>query len=424
MRPLRALPAGAVAGLLALGACTPAAPPAGHVPRHNESSPEPEELLFVEGGGGIRAVVPETGTKSFGVRNATPAPDFSVLYSHRITGDEASLVTIDATSGDRLAGVDAPAGLEFGVASASGEFVVFTEPHEAGVTPWLPAGKKRTKLVVASPHQAGARRTYNLAGNFEVEAFSTDDRELFLLEYTPAMNPSQYRLRRLKLGSGRVTGIERVKQNAPGEMRGTGRIQSFSPTGNELYTLYTQQGPNYAHGGPIDDRPGLTYAFVHLLNLDGGWTHCIDLPMPFGTGPVTTHAFALSADGSRLYVADPSSGGVAVIDPVRMHVRNSTTLNLEPLTRGEASAAVASDGTVYLAGGSQILALDGETLRPIERWRVGREVSGIAASSDGSHVYVGLGRRVGIIESKTGAVSGRIHMTDLESVLRLAAGVE
>jgi DNA-binding beta-propeller fold protein YncE len=207
-------------------------------------------------------------------------------------------------------------------------------------------------------------------------------------------------------------------------MRGTGRIQSFSPTGNELYTLYTQQGPNYAHGGPIDDRPGLTYAFVHLLNLDGGWTHCIDLPMPFGTGPVTTHAFALSADGSRLYVADPSSGGVAVIDPVRMHVRNSTTLNLEPLTRGEASAAVASDGTVYLAGGSQILALDGETLRPIDRWRLGREVSGIAASSDGSHVYVGLGRRVGIIESKTGAVSGRIHMTDLERVLRLAAGVE
>jgi hypothetical protein len=252
----------------------------------------------------------------------------------------------------------------------------------------------------------GATRAYNLKGNFEIEAFSTDDRQLFLLEYRPALNPTRYTLRRLKLESGDVIPIKRSKQNAPGSMRGTGRIALFSPRGHELYTLYTQQGPNYAHG-PDDTHyqdAGGVLAFVHLLNLEGAWTHCIDLPLPFGTGAVTTHALAMSADGSRLYVVDPSSGGVAVIDPSQAKVLESVTMNLESLTKGDASAQVGSNGTLYLAGGSQVLVLDGRTLETMQRWDMGERVSGLTVGSDAARLYLAVRNGVKVVDSATGRV--------------------
>jgi YVTN family beta-propeller protein len=294
--------------------------------------------------------------------------------------------------------------LEPRVASTSGDLLALAEPHQAGATPWLPAGRRRSEIAVVSTGD-GATRSYDLKGNFEIEAFSTDDRQLFLLEYRPALNPTRYTLRRLKLGSGDVIPIKRSKQNAPGSMLGTGRVALFSPSGHELYTLYTQQGPNYAHGddGTHEHDAGAVHAFIHLLNLEGAWTHCIDLPMPFGTGAVTTHALAMSADGTRLYVADPSSGGVAVIDPSRAKVLESVTMDLDALTKGDASAQVGSDGRLYLAGGTQVLALDGRTLEAVGRWEIGERVSGLAVGSDGTRLYLAVRKRVRVIDSASGA---------------------
>ena len=358
-------------------------------------------LLFIDQGADISAVDVSTGEQAFEASRAVISPDGSWLYSER----QGKVSMLDSTTGARLGRIRTAEHLEPSVASTSGRLLALAEPHEAGVTAWLPAGRRRSEIEVVSTGD-GATRAYNLKGNFEIEAFSTNDRQLILLEYRPALNPTRYTLRRLKLDSGDVIPIKRSKQNAPGTMRGTGRIALFSPRGHELYTLYTQQGPNYAHGSDEthdQDAEGV-HAFVHLLNLEGAWTHCIDLPLPFGTGAVTTHALAISADGSRLYVVDPSSGGVAVIDPSRAKVLESVTMNLESLTKGDASAQVGSNGTMYLAGGSQVLVLDGRTLETVQRWDMGERVSGLAVGSDGARLYLAVRNGVKVVDSATGHV--------------------
>jgi hypothetical protein len=359
-----------------------------------------QDVVFAETEGDLSVVAPRDGARALVARSGIASPNFSYVYSLSRREGAPVVTAHDAVSGRGLHRAAAPAGLELRVASVSGKLVALSEPHEPGATPWLPAGRTHTRVAVISTSNESKTRRYNLKGNFELEAFSTDDQQLFLIEYMPSMNPTHYRLRRLVLESGRVKDIARPLQKAPERMNGTGRAQIFSPTGHELYTLYTQQGPNYAHGAAADT--GETYAFVHLLNLDGAWTHCIDLPMPFGTGAVTTHALAVSADGDRLYVADPSSGGLAAIAPKELRVVKSATINLRALTAGRASASVASGGTLYLGGGAQILAIDGESLEVIDRRRLSNRVLGLEVSSDGRRLYVAHPNELSVLDAATG----------------------
>lgn len=374
------------------------------------------DRLLVRTRSGHAIVDPATQTIVARAPHSVVSPDSSRLFSVEDKGGSSRVATLDSTTGRELAGAAAPRGLRPGVASSDGGLLAFAPPLEKGITPWLPEGKRRTRIAVVRTDGSQGAASYNLKGNFELEGFSTSGRQLFLLEYMPAMNPTNYELRRLQLESGRVRQIPESKQNAPGSMRGTGRISSFSPSGHELYTLYTQQGPNYAHGGATH-KSGHTYAFVHLLNLEGGWTHCIDLRAPFGTGSVTTHAMALSPNGDRLFVADPSSGGLAVISPLETKVLKSVTLDLRVLTEGQASAAVGQDGTLFLAGGREILVIDGDTLEIRDRWNTGKEVTGIALGSDGRRLYASLPNRLAVFDISSGARTEAFGLSGLEGLV-------
>jgi YVTN family beta-propeller protein len=116
---------------------------------------------------------------------------------------------------------------------------------------------------------------------------------------------------------------------------------------------------------------------------------------------------AVSGDGSRLYVADPSSGGVAVIDPGTQRVLNSVTRNLRSLRQG-VSAAVSSDGTLYLAGTKRILAFDGDSLRLLRTLPLRRPVSAIATGTDASKLYVAVKNGVDTLDATTGRRLERI----------------
>ena len=334
-------------------------------------------------------------------------------------GRHGRLVTIvNTTTGRRVGRVRAPEGMSLEVVSADGGSAAFSSAGTTDESQWLPPGRHRTSITIVRTN-SDRRRTYDLRGNFGIEGFSTDGRQLFLLEYMPAMNPWHYGLRRLVLKSGDIQEIKREKQNAPGQMNGTGKLALFSPAGDELYTLYTQQGPNYTHVDPedVDEKDhDAIYAFVHLLNLDGAWTHCIDLPPPFGTGDVTTHAMAVSADGSRLYVADPSSGGVAVIDPEAAVVLNSATVDLEAL-RTDASASVSPDGNLYLAGHHKVLVLDGDSLELLRTFRVRPAITGIAMGNDGRSLYAGVRGGVLILDLRSSKVIERVRIPAVTEVV-------
>ena len=388
----------AIAAALLLASCSTLA---GEAELTRGSTHAGGDRLLVGTRTGYSVVDPATSSTVARAPRSILSPDSSHLFAVSGKGVATRVATLDSTTGENLAETAAPIGLRPGVASPNGDLLAFAPPLEAGVTPWLPEGKRRTRIAVVRTDGSQEIASYNLKGNFELEGFSTSGSQLFLLEYMPAMNPTHYGLRRLQLDTGRVLAISERKQNAPGRMRGTGRISAFSPSGHELYTLYTQQGPNYAHGS-ADHKTGHTYAFVHLLNLDGGWTHCIDLRAPFGTGNVTTHAMALSPSGDRLFVADPSSGGLAVISPQETKVLKSVTLDLRALTKGRASAAAGADGTLYLAGGTEILVVDGHTLEVRDRWNIGKEVTGIALGSDGRRLYASLPDKLAVFDTAGG----------------------
>ena len=360
----------------------------------NTGGEDKSRVLVTNKRGTVSVVNPVTQRILYRAREGVVSPT-----ENRVYGDVGGAVEIVTTrTGHKVGRVHSPAGKALHIVSTSGSQLAFARPEEHGASEWLPLGRSRTKITIAKT-TTRRKRTYDLKGNFGMEAFSTNERELFLIKYMPAMNPWHYGVRRLDLATGTVHKIARSKQNAPGEMNGTGRLSRFSPDGTELYTLYTQQGPNYTHVHPEDADKRETYAFIHQLNLGGARTHCIDLPPPFGTGTATSHAMAVSDDGTRIYVADPSSGGLVVVDAGRSLVLRSATLDLR-FMRKKASATVSPDGTLYLAGRNEIKAFDGETLRHLRTFPAPRRASWISASD--SELYVGTAKNFLVLDKWTG----------------------
>ena len=363
-------------------------------PRSMVAAQEP--ILASDRDGKVLAIAAAKGRVLSTSPSGVLSPDGELIYAHR----ERKIRVTKRATGRVIARVAAPPGMELEVASTSGRLLAFGPPSSG--SEWRPEGRAETTIRVVGIGGEERVRSYDLEGNFAVEAFSTDDRELFLLEYMPAKAPWHYGLRRLNLSNGKIHEIARGKQNAPGEMNGTGRLAVSAPSGQELYTLYTQQGFNYTHVHPEHAKPDEVYAFVHLLNLEGAWTHCIDLPAPFGTGTASSHAMAITDDGSRLFVADPSSGGLALIDPQEQRVLRSVSTDLRAMRAG-VSADVSVNGDLYLAGKDTVLVFDGDSLRLKNDFRPAPRTSGIATSADGSSLY--LGRPDGLLEvdAETGA---------------------
>lgn len=173
-------------------------------------------------------------------------------------------------------------------------------------------------------------------------------------------------------------------------------MQILSPDGSQLYTLYTKQGTNYAHGRPTSHKPGMVHAFVHVLDLEEGWAHCVDLPMPFGSGDATASAMALSPSGDLLYVTDAANGAVATIDIDKLQVLSADEIPAaEP--DDDTFAAIGRNGPLYLASGSDVVLLDPATMETLGTWSASREIVGLQA--DGENLYVGESEAVTLVSN-------------------------
>jgi len=290
------------------------------------------DVLFVGTSAGIAAVSPADGAVAFTVPGGVAAPDWSVLYRSRAThgGTEVSALRPDGSTlwSSRI---DGHAVVK--LASPGGAALVLGPRYSSG-------GRPRTDLVVGRMGLSQpAFRTYHVPGNVEPEAISLDQTTLFLIEYVPAMHPTGYQLRRLDLGTGALRDVPRVDQDETGVMHGIARTHVMSRDGARLYTLYT-----------VSEKR----AFVHVLDLRDKYAHCVDLPLPFGTGPQSAVALALTPDGSRLFVADRHSGAAAVVDTTRLTIDNTGTVPLAGST-GPAGAVMGGDGTLYVASGRHVV---------------------------------------------------------------------
>jgi hypothetical protein len=315
-------------------------------------------------------------------------------------GDTTSLTVLDAGSGVVSARVGLAGRLVPRVASMDGRLVALTGGG--------------TTIVVAD--HAAERYRVALAGNYEPDAFALDGRRLFVLEWLPPAAPDRYRVRVVDLATGEVgplLGRDKVPvpPGAEEEMRGERRQAAYGPDGATLYTLYTHQ-PDHRHTRDLlAGRPGGVHAFVHTLNLDLGWAYCLDLPEPFGFGPVAGHALAVA---DRLYVADATSGRLAVADSGSLTV---TRVVAVPTGTGAAYAAIAPGGHwLYLGGGRRIHQVDVRTFGVAATWTVPDPVRGLAASADGARLYVGYPGGVAWRDGRSGAILGRRAVPGLVEV--------
>lgn len=354
--------------------------------------PPPDDVLFVPTGSGLDVLSAANGEQVASAPGGVASPDFSTLVSTE-PHDGSTLVSWMDAGGAELTRTVVPGEVSARVVSPDATVAALTEGAH-GSSPYVAEPRSRTRVVVVNDR--GDVRDLDLGGNFEPEAFSTDGSTLFLLEYIPAEAPTRYRVRQLLLDKEIVLPIGRLKTAAPDQMQGTGRAQVQSRFGGELYTLYTQQSSAGHDTGAFAGQ----HAFVHLLNLADSWTHCIDLPHTFGHGNATASALALTPDETHLFVVDWTSGVVADAEPARRKVVRSNHVSFG--SPDEQTFAQATSSRLYVAGGSEIVVLDNDSLEVVDRWPMGSEITGLALTDDGSLLYVSQDAGITALDSATG----------------------
>src|SRR5688500_6280702 len=177
-------------------ACTGSTAPG--VPDENTRIPAEETLLLGTPGGPLLVRVP-VGSVLFEGSGAVSSLGGEWVLSAAALDGATVLETHEGSTGRIHSTATIPGELEARIVSESGRAVAMMEPLPEGWDPAVPFPRARTRIVVADP--TGERETIslNLRGNFEPEAFSTNDNQLFLIQHLPAETPSAYRVTVLDL---------------------------------------------------------------------------------------------------------------------------------------------------------------------------------------------------------------------------------
>lgn len=381
---------------LAVAACTQA-------PDDAASQPVPRETLLLTTQAGPLVVQVPSGSVLFDrpgtvsslggswLLSATPSAGSTLLETVDVNAEPASDVRLDGT-------------LDVRVVAESGAAVALMDPLPEGWDPEVPLPRSTTPIVVADPTGTSETRTYDLRGNFEPEAFSTDDRQLFMIQHLPAEAPTVYRVTVLDLKRGRVYPVFGPYKAPPERMPGIRLQQIISPNADQLYTLYSSARPGYApHHAPV--ASDATVSFVHVLSLQEGWAHCVGLPKELWDRPASEQAMATSPNGRLLYIVDPTLGLVTVMDTASLEIRTAPIDLAVPGVR-HTSAVVSADGsTLFVATAGEhsgVTRIDTDTFEVVRSWETD-DVSGLGLSADGERLYVAFDDRVEVMDARTGS---------------------
>jgi hypothetical protein len=406
--------AGGVTGAVVLSSCTREEKAAG-------------DRVFVDTDRGLAVV--DVGRRE-PVLAAVPAvagAGWRLLYATRPDGRRTRLVTLDPATGRETARTALAGGLGARAVSASGRLVALADRLPSGRGTYRPPARTRTTIVVADPAGKQAPRRIELPGNYEPEAFSTDDQRMYVLQYLPAEAPERYRVRAYDLTAGEVGPLSirdkgLVPVAAEEEMRGEGRQAVLAPDRSRLYTLYTHQ-PDHLHTRDLlaaDHNAGKpeVHAFVHVLSLTEGWAFCLDLPAPFGHGAAAAHALAVAPDGRRLYVADRTSGQVVAADTERLAIVAKARFAAAP---GAAAAQLSPDGRLLYVGSDRSVAvLDSAGLGTVRTLTLDAAVLGFGVGPDGGVLHVGHRGRLASYDAQTGRRTSQADVPGLVSVRHVA----
>ena len=393
-------------------------------PDANGRTPVEETLLLGTPGGPLLVRVP-VGSVLFDGPGAVSSLGGAWVLTAAASEGTTLLETHEGSTGRILSTATIPGELEARIVSESGRAVAMMEPLPEGWDPAVPFPRARTRIVVADP--TGERETIslNLRGNFEPEAFSTNDGKLFLIQHLPAETPTAYRVTVLDLAREKLLPVFGPFKGPAERMPGTRLSQLLSPDADQLYTLYTSARRGYApHGAPVANDAAVS--FVHVLSLQDGWAHCVGLPRSMWDRPSSEQAMATTPDGNYLLVIDAGRGLVAALHTESLKVR-TTPIDLSG--DGDIARTVAhvspDGGTLIVsvagAAGSVVTAFDAATFEQIDSWRLEGVVSGLDFSSDGSSVYAATEGRIAVLDVRTGLEIGAVPVPTDEPVVRVTA---
>ena len=380
------------ATVLVLVACTSTTPPPQIGPPPAEDL-QAGEFLLVTTDDGIGVVDASTGELRFDLVGAVAAPDWSELYRAQSDGTVTRVERIDPASGEVASGTTVDGDLRIQVVSPDGRIALMPATPDGA---WVP--RTMTHLAILDT-SSGEMQRFSIPGNLEPEAFSTDARRLFMLRYQPALAPTSYRVTSLTLRTGRVGAVYGPGKAATvvENMTATRVHQAMSPSEDVLFTLYTNQPPDFLVGVEDVDPPH-ALAFIHTLNLEYGTAVCIGLPKSFGTVSTQASALAASPDGRSVYAIDARHGVVASMRSRRFKV-SEHDVDLSTLGHGPISASVSTDGaTLYLAGSAGVMALDTETFSPQPLTPTPGSVTGLALSTDGERLFASWDGGIGLLD--------------------------
>ena len=315
------------------------------------------------------------------------------------------------------------------------------DPAPATPTGYMPAGRTATTIVVVDL-KSGSVTRHDLAGSLTPEAFSTDNRSVFVISYLPPQSPDRYVVSNLDLASGAVDGVFGREKEPPEEMQGIGRTHTLAPDRQALYTLYlrpptgaTTSATTSATTGDAtaaatgatagDDTGATTRAEVHTLSLNGGWAHCVDLPDEFGNGDLSTASIAVSPEGGQLYVVDGSADRVAEIDTNGLTV--TRTASIAPSAKAGRTTVTAgsrASGRLFVGDGSGVQVLTYENLAPLSRWYTDSPVTALTATASGGVVATTLDKVYVFDANATARVTARTSVPtgDVVSINQLLPG--
>ena len=359
-----------------------------------EPDPEPVEepdLLFAGSFGGVTVFDPDRPGIVLDTRPAVPSQQGNAVVRTvgRLDGTEVS--AIDPQSGAVLWSQIVAEPMELRVAALDGSAAVLGPVRPIDVE--IP-GRAETVLTVVRGNDE--QRDYTLSGNFEPETFTHDGSQVVVVEYLPTLAPDRYSVRLLDLPTGEVREVFDAHGGARAPMEGTARTQLYAPDGTRLYTYYQIVGEPYVEASWHGHPEGPFSAFVHVLDLQEGWAHCVELPQPFGTGAALEPALATSADGRQLYVTDADLGLVAEIDTERLAV--DRTEQLAPAGSHIDAAATVSGDELWVALDDEVAALDVRTLRPNASFTVPGVVTAVRGDSRRERLYLAIDDRIDVYD--------------------------
>jgi hypothetical protein len=318
-----------VLGLASLGACGSS----GSVTAGGPESAEPAAtiapdtpLFLAQFEDGIGAVAEGAAEPVWTEPDAVAAPDGSAVFSMRDGG--ARLVRLDPRTGEQISAWPLQPGFEkIAAVAPDGRWVALTvrEPDT-------------TEVVVFDPDAGAAVHRIVLPGDVYPEAFSVDGSHLFAL----VTRGDHYRVQTIDVATGeRYDTTDRDKTQLPEDMNGVAVHGVLSADRTLLATLY--RNPVHA------DEP----AFVHVLDLQYGWSYCADLPPPFGTGPAGSDAIELTP-ADTVVVSTTHASRIAEIHIEEVHTPGDTPVTVE--FRDEPNVRAAS-GSSDLPGFAYLIAV-------------------------------------------------------------------